>query len=386
MEQGTQLKGSSHPRICMLSMRDVKPEISMCHTYEFEDVICEVDDVRLISFQLQLKNSNARKLKLLASKIKSGLNIPPHIMNIRLTEKCDVFFMACQTIDDIRKLQVVEGWKDHCKISVCWLEEFWPGSTSQYKAELDILAEFDYVIMNCKGGIPSVKEMLSGHCNYMPTGIDTLRFSPYPDYPVRSVDVYSLGRRSSILHQDLLTLSRQQNMFYIYDTINPYKKTISSIVRDYRAHRDLIANIIKRSQFFLVNPPKFDEISNTKGQNEIGFRFFEGAASGAVMIGKSPGLEDFRKHFDWPDAVIEIPYEKGSIGDILEDLKSKPERLDAIRSNSIRQSLLRHDWAYRWHAVLDIIGLEAMPGLIDREHRLKKICDTIPTTVQTIIN
>ena len=49
--------------------------------------------------------------------------------------------------------------------------------------------------------------------------------------------------------------------------------------------------------------------------------------------------------------------------------------MEEIRRNNIVQSLLRHDWVYRWRAILDIVGLEPRPALLTREARLKNLAE-----------
>jgi len=130
----------------------------------------------------------------------------------------------------------------------------------------------------------------------------------------------------------------------------------------------------------MANAAKIDREFETHGQSEIGNRFFEGAAAGTVMIGVPPTNEMFRKHFDWPDAVIEVPFDCSNIAEILADLDSQPERLDEIRRNNIVQSLLRHDWVYRWKEILDIVGLQPTPAVYAREQRLKKLAQDVTKT------
>jgi hypothetical protein len=38
---------------------------------------------------------------------------------------------------------------------------------------------------------------------------------------------------------------------------------------------------------------------------------------------------------------------------------------------------MRHDWAYRWEAVLKSVGLEPMQGLMERKARLKKLAKVV---------
>jgi spore maturation protein CgeB len=186
----------------------------------------------------------------------------------------------------------------------------------------------------------------------------------------------NIGRRSPVTHNAFLKMAEQNRIFYIYDTIH----STLLFPEDHQQHRQLLANMAKRSRYFLVNTPKIDRDIETNGQNEIGFRFFEGAASGAIMIGQPPDNQAFKEHFDWPDAVIPMGFDEPDVAKILKKLDSEPERLAAIRRNGIVQSLLRHDWAYRWRAILDIVGLEPQPALVARERRLKQLAELAKNT------
>jgi hypothetical protein len=133
--------------------------------------------------------------------------------------------------------------------------------------------------------------------------------------------------------------------------------------------------VAKRSRYFLVNPGKFDEPQETGRQVEFGYRYFEGAASGAVMLGERPNNEVFPKLFDWPDAVIEVPHDSGDIDLVIKDLDRDPERQDRIRRTGVAQAVMRHDWAYRWETILDAAGLEPMPGMLARKDRLRRLAE-----------
>jgi hypothetical protein len=106
---------------------------------------------------------------------------------------------------------------------------------------------------------------------------------------------------------------------------------------------------------------------------EIGNRYFEGAASGTVMLGERPKNAVFEKLFDWPDAVVHLDYDSSEIDRIINDLDRQPERQERIRRTNVAQSLLRHDWAYRWEAIIKTVGLEPMPQLLDRKKRLQTL-------------
>ena len=363
---------STNPRICMFSQRHLHRLVSRCAPYEFEDVMREVDDVEFLMPEpprsFVVRQALANRLSRYTS---VGGFLNPGLRKLRLKRDYELFIALCQMPRDLFSINAIEGWKQRCRTSVCWIDEVWINELHECKGQLNILSNFDYVVLNCSASVQAVQDAIRRPCFYLPPGVNAIRFCPYPNPPFRSVYVYSMGRKSPVTHQALLKMAEQKQIFYIYDTIIRMETFYPE------QHRILLANIAKRSRYFLANAAKIDCTSETKGQGEIGPRFFEGAASGTVMIGEHPDNDSFRKNFDWPDAVIRVPFGTADIAEILAELDSQPERLEQARRNNIVQSLLRHDWAYRFRAVLDMVGLEPKPALIAREERLKKLADDI---------
>jgi hypothetical protein len=164
---------------------------------------------------------------------------------------------------------------------------------------------------------------------------------------------------------------RKSGLFYLHDSIDG-SRAINS-----KEHRALLANVAKRSRYFIVNPGKIDEPEKRGSQIEIGNRYFEGAASGTIMVGELPKNEEFKRLFDWPDAVTQLPYDSCDIDVIINDLDGDPERQDRIRRTGVIQALMRHDWAYRWETVLRTVGLEPMQEVLQRKERLKKLAEVV---------
>ena len=129
----------------------------------------------------------------------------------------------------------------------------------------------------------------------------------------------------------------------------------------------------KRSRYFIVNPGKVNLPEETGGQSEFGYRYFEGAAPGTIMIGEIPNNTEFKRIFCWEDAVIHLPFGSDEIGTVITKLDRQPERQMRIRRNNIIHSLLHHDWAYRWETVLQMAGLAPLPMLVKRNKRLKEV-------------
>jgi hypothetical protein len=62
---------------------------------------------------------------------------------------------------------------------------------------------------------------------------------------------------------------------------------------------------------------------------------------------------------------------------LIKDLDADPERQDRIRRTGVVQALTRHDWVYRWEAVLKTVGLELRQEGLERKDRLKKLAETV---------
>jgi hypothetical protein len=342
--------------------------------YEAQDVLVETDDVDLLCLEpspgFKLREKWLRSLVWRDITGKAAF-LNPGLKTIHLNKEYDLFIAFCQNSFDLLSLNAVKGWKEHCRTSVCWIDEIWAGWVPRFKNWLHLLNDYDHVFVNLSGSVRAIENVLERPCHWVPNGIDALRFSPYPKPPARVIDVYSIGRKWEGVHRVLLEQAEAKGLFYIYDTLN----VNDSNLPDHRKHRDLISNIAKRSRFFLVAPAKMDLADNTRGQSEVGSRYYEGAASGAVLLGKKPESESFRDLFGWPDAVIEINTDGSDLVNILTDLSGQPERLIEISRRNCTETLLRHDWTYRWKQILTIAGLKPRPALEARENRLKELAD-----------
>jgi len=353
--------------VCILSQRCLEQNLSRCAEYEFEDIICQIDDAAMLtpsprpwlSMGQHLGNRLARHLGL--------TRFNPGVKPMSVDRDYELFVMICQFPGDLLKLNAVKGWRRRCRKAVCWVAEVWVRQLRELRGALKLLSEFDLVVIPSYGSVGPVRQVIKTECAYVPPGIDAITFSPWPAFPARSIDVYSIGRKSPSVHESLLKLAREGRIFYLYDTIRKKETPY------YRQHRDLVANIAKRSRYFIANAPKINKPEETGGQAEISYRFLEGAASGAVMLGEPGESDAFRIQFDWPDAVIKVPYSSTDITPVLADLDAQPERLARIRKTSMANCLRRHDWAYRWRAILDLVGMEPLPALLEREKRLGEL-------------
>ena len=359
------------PRVLMFSVRNIYYDrVFMSQTFEFEDIVRQIDSVAQVA---PPRKKHFALRKRIALRIGKNFNIPlnPGTPRIIIDKHYDLFFAVCQFPSELLMVNAVKGWKENCNTSICFLSEIWLKDMHDYKSSLKVLSDFDYVLTNCSQSVRRINEVIRGKCLYFPPGIDAILFCPYPEPPQRVIDVLSIGRRSEKTHKALLRMVKENKMFYTYDTINDYH------VFNTEEHRQLLANKAKRSWYFIVNPGKIDNHDETGTQSEFGFRYFEGAASGAIMIGEYPKNEEFKKIFSWPDAVVHVPYDSESVKQIINEMDQQHDRQEQVRRNNVVQSLLQHDWVYRWETILTLAGLQPMPELFERKKRLKELSSIV---------
>jgi Glycosyl transferases group 1 len=358
--------GLSKPRVLLFSQRNILGKyLFRCPHFEFEDIISQVDSVELLAPQADASSLRSNFVKRMAYHVPISLN--PGIQKIRGQAHYDVFLAVCGYPTDLLMVNAAINWRDHCTTSVCLIDELWVREIPLYRHIFRILEKFDVILLYYSQTVKPLNERIGSKCVFLPPGVDTLLFSPYPKSPGRAIDVYSIGRRSEVTHRTLLRMAAEKDFFYLHDSIAGDRAVDSS------QHRVLFANVAKRSRYFLVNPGLINRPDKTSKQIEIGNRYFEGAASGTIMVGERPHTEAFETLFDWPDAVVHLDYDASEIDRIICDLDSQPERQERIRRTNVAQSLLRHDWVYRWEAILKIVGLEPMQQLLERKERLQKL-------------
>lgn len=359
---------SDGKRILMFSQRNIYDKFHFrCYLSEFEDLICQMDSVELLCPKpMERFKYGTRIAQKLAADYSIAFN--PGIPKQKVAKDYDLFFAFCLWPRDLLHIESIVDWENCSKFSVCWLTEVWLSDIHASRYYLDILSKFDLVVMNLSSSVKAVNEVIGDKAFFMPLGIDCVLFCPYPNPPQRLIDMYSIGRRSEITHNKLLKMSEKNNIFYVYDSI------ASHLIIDSTQHRQLFANMAKRSKYFMVNPGKVDSPDEVTVQSEIGNRFFEGIAAGTIMVGEHPQTEVFKDIFYWPDAVVNLPFDSEDIDLIFSEFGKDPERQEEVRRKNIIESLQKHDWLYRWEVILQRAGLKPMPGFFERKDVLDDLC------------
>lgn len=358
-------------RVLVLSQRHLNQQVSSCARYEFEALIHSFDMIDMV----KPENPYQRSSQVFdwingfpyLSKLANALQPDPN--SFHLNKEYDLFFAHLISPDELLAIRSIKNWRQKCHKAVCYIENIWVKEVNNWRLLLEVLQEFDHIFIGSEQTVQAITELTGVPCSYLPPGVDTIKFCPYPASPARAIEVFNLKQRSSVTHKALLEFAEQQAHLYYYDIVqNP--STLDPL-----AHRSLLANLSKRSNYYIVNCAKPKQIEQPGEQVEIDHSYFEGVAAGAVLIGDRPDLASFEQNFDWEDAVIPTSFDNPYIGEMLTCLNAQPERLAKIRQQNIVNSLLRHDWVYRWNTILQTVGIEPTPRMLLRKRQLRELAE-----------
>ncbi len=361
-------------RSLVVSQRAGLPLTWLCLGYEFEDLLVELEPADLVSGPPVRAEAQFRLATKVLERYSNGRFTLSRSYQPADADYYDLTFFHCGIIGDLLTMGRQRDFARLGKKSACYISELWASRLPLEKEFVQRLQCFDVVFIGCAGPVEQLSEQIGRPCYYIPPAVDVLRTCPYPELPERCVDVFSVGRRREAIHQNLLLHSQKnQNFFYVRDTMRGLSKAQVVTTQD---HRQQLLSMLKRSKYFMANRPKFDKDlgANT---HEVGYRFFEGAAAGCVMIGDAPENQAFDDLFGWSDVVIPNPEDPTKIVELIEGLEASPERISTIRQRNVVESLRRHDWAYRWQRMLEILDLPPSSALTERLARLTSLANQI---------
>lgn len=365
----------------VFSMRQIAHLVANAVQCEYEDLICKLTGAdRVEPVDTQLVENKRRLYKAAHALTGSGkaVSVVPKLGSARIERDYELFVAVFNNAWEVFALQALGNWRQRCKKAVCVIVELWEDELPDYL--LKSLSDFDQIFINTNP-VKSVARYSGRPCEFLGLGVDAKMFCPFPNPPDRSLDILNIGRRSPQTHSALMAHAREHNLFYYYDTARihtPKNKSnlhITFTVIDPAEHRFKYASMLKRSKYFmasraLANDPR-------RATDQVSGRFFEGAAAGAIMIGEEPTGGPFFDLFDWPDSLINRPFDDPDVVDVIRELDADPERRWKARQNSIVNSLRRHDWGWRLAHILNWADMQKPSPLSARLDELEALATQV---------
>lgn len=365
----TEAASGAQRRLCIYSQRAIRQDVSRCSGYEFEDVVASLETA---TFALPERGSDDairyRAKRWLAKRTplfdlaRSGARAAP------LEGEFELFGAFLQKPLELLELDALPDWRRRSKLAFCVLEELWDVTIDQFRPLVKSLDRFDLITCAFEDSCAPLAELTGRPVIHLPGAADLMRFAPRALETERAIDVYYMGRRRPELHEAIKAQLERRNGFYLHDST-----TSPPIAADHTVHRDLLANLVRRSKIFMVDYGKIGHADQERGQIIWGPRHVEGLAGGAVQAGYAPESEDYERYFDWPEAVERLPENPDEAAAAIIGLIDDPGELERRRRINLARALRGHDWLNRWQQVLDHFGLPETAAMAARRGELEAL-------------
>ena len=361
----------SDPRVVVFSQRGLRPKVSRCSGFEFEDVLASVTNAQIVTPTHNRFTPLAEPLvNRLNKRFSFGSKLDAPFGCATISAQHDLMFALFQLPSDLVALSAMRE-STNFGTKVCFIEEMWAADLDRWKGHVERLNDFDHVFLASAGTVDPLQERLDVPVSFLPFGVDALRFAPDDADADRPIAVNNIGRRSAITHGALRDWASRTDRMYYFDTFTP------GYVYDFREHREVLASINKASRYVVTNRGVGANPERTNFQDELSFKFFEAVASGCIMIGEPPSIPEFSKLFDWEDAHIAVPFDYPDIGNLLEDLENDPVRSSRARRMNLKAGFERHDALYRVQEVFETLGIPLGDKAADRQAELQGRADAL---------
>lgn len=348
-------------RVCIFSQRAMRQDVSRCSGFEFEDVVAELEDSQIVSAKWRGTGVlNFRARRWMSKRTDLFRFMPSGTEKQPLSEDFDIFGCFVQKPVELLALDAIPNWRERSKLAVCVLEEVWGSNIAEFKPLIRALSRFDLITSAFANSCEELSQVTGRPVIHLPGAVDVKRFVRETPSE-RVIDVYYLGRKRNDLHAELLPMISARGGFYLYDSA-----TKPPIAADHVVHRNLLASLVQHAKLFVVDYAKIGHTDQSAGQLSWGPRHVEGMGGGAVQIGYAPDSEDYKRNFDWPEAIFSLPEDPAEAAAEVGRLLDNPDEIDRRRAANFAHVALKHDWLHRWQLILDHFG---MPHTEKMEHR-----------------
>lgn len=360
---------AKNPRIAVFTVRRDLRRVWRCPGYELEDLIqSELGPAEFV----EPDPSAAQRLE---HRVSRWLSTRAQGVGPELKEDYDLFFAAPAVASDLQLLSTVRGWRRRSTVAVCFLQELWVSHLHRKLPAIQkILNQFDYVFCELHHTAEALNPLLSVPVECLPLGVDAELFYPWKSATkARVIDACAIGKMDPVTHAALCEWSEQTGRYYHYTSTSK-----DEFARSSAEHRQNLAQVLQRSNVFFTYMAKRESTHQRGAQEEIGPRYFEGAAAGALQIGDV--LQNhpvYRDYISWDGAVIEAPYSFADMPALIEEIGRDSSWVAEQRRANVTACLLGHDHLYRWDRVMAVAGLPETSGMKARRSRLNALAASI---------
>jgi hypothetical protein len=162
---------------------------------------------------------------------------------------------------------------------VPWIYDCWPQNWDRWEALLRRHGVRLAFFSSSQAAQEFGRRLPDVSCRWMPEAVDPGDYDPSLPLRARAIDVVELGRRSEPIHRRLEPLLRDRALSHEFQ--------VPGAPRLYPTQRDLRA-ALARTRVLVCLPKTMTHPEAAGGLETATHRYFEGMASGCVLVGRCP--------------------------------------------------------------------------------------------------
>jgi hypothetical protein len=265
----------------------------------------------------------------------------------------DVLWAALMGPEDYAPLDVFKQWDRSAGFKILYLFDTMERQLSSIRAILRS-ARWDLTITSFQGAVPFLEAQTQRRWFAVPQGVKLDRFRPAAAQK-RLIDFSAYGRRLRKVHESVKEFCAETGRYYDYTTTT---RLIPGTDPQEQYHH--YAWRLRHSAFNFCWPVETTNPDRVRTFSPITCRWFEAAASGAVVVGQPPKDTGFLEAFG-EGFVVPLNPESGD-----DDLRRSWRRLLEDRDAHLEAARRRYatlsgnwSWERRVKDILEIAGLAA---------------------------
>ncbi len=275
----------------------------------------------------------------------------------------DVCWAVLMGPEDYSPLDTFKQWDRSAGFKILYLFDTMERQLSSIRAVLRS-AKWDLTITSFQGAVPFLEEQTQRRWLAVPQGVKLDRFRPAVARD-RLIDFSAYGRRLSNVHESVKRFCADTGRYYDYTTTSRLMPGVTP-----QEQYNHYAWRLRHSAFNFCWPVETTNPDRVRTFSPITCRWFEAAASGAVVVGRPPKDPSFAEMFG-EGLIVPVGPERGE-----DDLRRLWQRLLEDRDAHLEAARRRHTmlsenwtWERRVKDILNIAGLAKPDETPEAEER-----------------
>lgn len=260
----------------------------------------------------------------------------------------DVLWVPLMAPEDFQ-LDLFNGWDISAKRKILYLFDTFPYQFYLIK-KIVKRYKWDLLITSFSDAVEPLTKITKRQWHCVPQGVNLSRFYPrqWGKEEIPPIFISNYGRQLNAYHEEIKKWCLAHERWYDYTVVDPHKISVPA-----QDNYQCLANHIGSSLFSVCWPVEITSPKRACGLSPITCRWFESAASGAVLVGRLPKDPLFGQLFG-KDAVYPAPDRPKDVPFWLDELEKRAPELRSKALNLLSQRKEQWSWENRVQAIIDL--------------------------------